>query len=54
MKSINMPEKQLQLLAVTSLYIASKYEEVCIHRIQDFAKTTDNAYTCDEILLMER
>eukprot|EP00801_Mesodinium_rubrum_P003851 Mrub_03852.p1 GENE.Mrub_03852~~Mrub_03852.p1 ORF type:complete len:436 (-),score=48.31 Mrub_03852:67-1230(-) len=54
MKFYNIMEKELQLLAVASLYIASKYEEVYIHRIEEFAKTTDDAYTCDEILLMER
>jgi len=36
-------EHQLQLLAVTCLYIASKYEEIYSPRIADFIKTTDNA-----------
>jgi len=49
----NICEKELQLLGVASLYIASKYEEVYVNRVEEFAKTTDNAYSCCDILGME-
>ena len=43
----------LQLVGVTAMLIASKYEEIYAPEVRDFVYITDNAYTKDEILLME-
>lgn len=41
-------------MSVAALLIASKYEEIYVPELQDFVFITDNAYTIDEILAMER
>lgn len=46
--------REFQLLGVTGLYIASKLEEICVPKIQDFAKATDNGYSIEQIRAMER
>lgn len=52
--SQNYIEKQrLQLLGVTCMLIASKYEEMCAPRVEDFCIITDNSYTREEVLKME-
>ncbi|CAH2075751.1 unnamed protein product [Thlaspi arvense] len=52
--SQNQMEKQrLQLLGVTCMLIASKYEEICAPRIEEFCFITDNTYTREEVLKME-
>ncbi|XP_038710676.1 cyclin-A2-2 [Tripterygium wilfordii] len=52
--SQNYIEKQrLQLLGVTSMLIASKYEEICAPRVEEFCFITDNTYTRGEVLKME-
>ncbi|NP_001154932.1 cyclin B [Nasonia vitripennis] len=45
--------KRLQLVGVTAMFIASKYEEMYSPDINDFVYITDNAYTKAEILQME-
>ncbi|KAJ8678918.1 hypothetical protein QAD02_014705 [Eretmocerus hayati] len=45
--------KKLQLVGVTAMFIASKYEEMYSPDISDFVYITDNAYTKGEILQME-
>ena len=45
--------KRFQLLGVTSLLISSKFNEIYIRRMSDYAFITDNAYTTDEIKKME-
>ncbi len=45
---------RLQLLGVTAMLIASKYEEIYPPEVKDFAYITDHAYTKDEILTMEQ
>lgn len=45
---------KLQLVGVTSLLIASKYEEILTPEVNDFIWITAKAYTHDEILKMER
>jgi len=45
---------KLQLLGVTCMLISSKYEEIYPPEVKDFAYITDNAYTKDEILMMEQ
>ena len=44
---------QLQLVAVSAMLIASKYEEIYAPEVRDFVFITDNAYTREEILQME-
>lgn len=45
--------KKLQLVGVTCMWIASKYEEMYAPEISDFVYITDNAYTQAEIRAME-
>lgn len=45
--------KKLQLVGVSGMLIASKYEEIYPPEIRDFVYITDKAYTKDEILAME-
>ena len=44
---------KLQLVGVTSMFIASKYEDIYPPEVKDFSYITDNAYTNKEILKME-
>ena len=48
-----VPKKQLQLVGVTSMFVASKYEEMYPPEIADFAYVTDRAYTTAQIRDME-
>eukprot|EP01028_Stygiella_incarcerata_P014549 TRINITY_DN981_c0_g3_i1.p1 TRINITY_DN981_c0_g3~~TRINITY_DN981_c0_g3_i1.p1 ORF type:complete len:603 (-),score=205.75 TRINITY_DN981_c0_g3_i1:503-2311(-) len=45
---------RLQLVGITSMFIASKYEEIAPPVVHNFAYITDNTYRVDEILEMER
>lgn len=45
--------QRLQLLGITCMLIASKYEEINAPRIEDFCFITDNTYTKVEVLKME-
>ncbi|KAL3500456.1 hypothetical protein ACH5RR_039549 [Cinchona calisaya] len=50
----NYIEKQkLQLLGVTCMLIASKYEEIGAPRVEEFCFITDNTYGKDEVVKME-
>ena len=51
LKSIE--RNRLQLLGVTSMWIAWKYEEIYAPEIKDFVYITDNAYTQKNILELE-
>ncbi|XP_071712261.1 cyclin-A2-4 [Rutidosis leptorrhynchoides] len=52
--SQNYIERQrLQLLGITCMLIASKYEEQCAPSIEDFCIITDNTYTKSEVVQME-
>ena len=44
---------KLQLVGVTAMFIASKYEEVFAPECRDFSYISDKAFTRDEILLLE-
>ena len=46
--------QKLQLVGVTAMLIACKYEEIYPPIVKDFVYITDNAYTKEEILEMER
>ncbi|KAI3785439.1 hypothetical protein L1987_44557 [Smallanthus sonchifolius] len=52
--SINVLNRQrLQLLGVSSMLIASKYEEISPSHTEDFCYITDNTYTKQEVVKME-
>ncbi|KAG2691593.1 hypothetical protein I3843_08G015900 [Carya illinoinensis] len=52
--SKNYIEKtKLQLLGVTCMLIASKYEEICAPRVEEFCVITDNTYMRGEVLKLE-
>jgi hypothetical protein len=52
-KSCNIQKHQLQLVGVTSLYIASKFEEIYPPKITDYVKSTDDGYSTEQIRVME-
>lgn len=45
---------RLQLVGVTAMLLASKYEEMYAPEIRDFVYITDETYSCDDIMQMER
>ena len=49
----NIYRNKLQLVGVTAMLIASKYEEIYPPIVSDFVYITDNAYTSAEIRQME-
>jgi len=49
----SVERKKLQLVGVTAMFIASKYEEMYAPEIGDFVYITDNAYNKKEIRVME-
>ncbi|EPS69458.1 hypothetical protein M569_05308, partial [Genlisea aurea] len=52
--SENYMEKQkLELLGLTCMLIASKYEEICAPRVEEFCFVTDNSLTKEEVMKME-
>ncbi|BAS85235.1 Os03g0607600, partial [Oryza sativa Japonica Group] len=51
-KSIN--RQKLQLLGVSAMLIASKYEEISPPNVEDFCYITDNTYMKQEVVKMER
>mmetsp|Transcript_31812 Transcript_31812/g.77218 ORF Transcript_31812/g.77218 Transcript_31812/m.77218 type:complete len:655 (+) Transcript_31812:566-2530(+) len=52
-KSHKTQRRDLQLVGVTSLLVASKYEELYIPELRDLTYICDDAYTADQILGME-
>ncbi|NXP54735.1 CCNB2 protein, partial [Heliornis fulica] len=53
LQSYSVARKQLQLVGVTAMLLAAKYEEVLSPYVGDFVYITDNAYTGDEVREME-
>ncbi|XRB15229.1 G2/mitotic-specific cyclin-B [Pseudoscourfieldia marina] len=51
---LQMQRSKLQLLGVTCMLIASKYEEIYPPPVKEFRYITDNTYSRDEIVGMER
>ena len=49
-----MPKKDLQLVGVSALFIASKYEEICPNSVSEFAYITADTYTTEQICEKER
>jgi hypothetical protein len=50
----NVGKAEFQLVGLSCLYIASKVEEIYPPKILDFAKSADNGYSHDQIMVMER
>ena len=46
--------EKLQLVGVTAMFLASKYEDINCPEVSQFANITANAYTINEILRMEK
>ena len=46
-------KENLQLIGITSMLIACKYEEIYFPEIKDFIYMTDDTYSKDEVLQME-
>lgn len=42
---VQIKRSNLQLVGVTAMLLASKYEEIYAPEVQDFVYITDNAYT---------
>ena len=51
---MQMQRSRLQLLGVTCMLVASKYEEIYPPPVREFRYITDNTYSREEIVLMER
>ena len=47
LEQIQIKRTNLQLVGVTAMLIASKYEEIYAPEVRDFVYITDNAYTKD-------
>lgn len=54
LQNMPVPKKYFQLVCVTAMLIASKYEEIYPPTVEDFAFVTDGTYTCGDISRMER
>merc|ERR1719473_1289863 len=48
-----VPRQQLQLVGVTGMLIAAKFEEIYPPHVKDFVYITDRAYTHQEVINME-
>ncbi|XP_010673802.2 G2/mitotic-specific cyclin S13-7 [Beta vulgaris subsp. vulgaris] len=46
--------KELQLIGISSMLLACKYEEIWAPEVQDFMSISDSAYTNEQILGMEK
>ena len=53
LKAVDVTKRQLQLVGVTAMFVASKYEETYAIAIDDIAYMTDNTYIKAEIITME-
>lgn len=50
----DVKRSKLQLVGITSMLVASKYEEIYAPQIEEFCFITDNTYTREEVLNMEK
>ncbi|XP_031769157.2 G2/mitotic-specific cyclin-B2-like isoform X2 [Galleria mellonella] len=50
----NIQRDQLQLVGITAMFIASKYEEIYAPDVGDFVYVTDNAYSKSDVFKCER
>lgn len=53
LQAMDVNKMNLQLVGVTAMFVASKYEEMYVPAIEDFVYMTDNTYTKSEIRQME-
>ncbi|GMP91574.1 hypothetical protein CsSME_00042217 [Camellia sinensis var. sinensis] len=49
-----VPRRELQLVGISSMLIACKYEEIWAPEVSDFIVISDNAYVREQILIMEK
>ncbi|XP_010464862.1 PREDICTED: cyclin-B1-3-like [Camelina sativa] len=49
-----VPRRELQLVGISALLIASKYEEIWPPQVNDLVYVTDNSYISKQILVMEK
>ncbi|KAK7274731.1 hypothetical protein RIF29_15828 [Crotalaria pallida] len=49
-----VPRRELQLVGVSAMLMASKYEEIWPPEVNDFVCLSDRAYTHEQILVMEK
>ncbi|KAK1372827.1 G2/mitotic-specific cyclin-2 like [Heracleum sosnowskyi] len=49
-----VPRRELQLVGVSSMLIACKYEEIWAPEVNDLIAISDNAYSREQVLLMEK
>ena len=49
-----IPRTKLQLVGITAMFIACKYEEIYAPEVRDFVYITDKAYDKEDILLLEK
>eukprot|EP01018_Ginkgo_biloba_P005917 Gb_10664 [translate_table: standard] len=54
LSSQKIVRKSLQLVGVTAMLLACKYEEICVPIVEDFVTISDRAYTRNEVLQMEK
>ena len=54
MSKHQIAKREVQLVGIASLLIVAKYEEIYPPLLKDFVYITDNVYTPDEILDMEK
>ncbi|CAE6428669.1 unnamed protein product [Rhizoctonia solani] len=45
---------KLQLVGITGLFVAAKYEEIMVPTLQDFLRVADSDYSGEEILIAEK
>ena len=50
---VNVPKHRLQLVGITTLFIASKYEEISYPFCEDYASLTDGLVTVEQIISAE-
>ena len=53
MQTLVIPKKDFQLVGVTAMSIACKYEEIYFPDLARFLDMTDNTYTREEMVGME-
>ncbi|XP_045793223.1 G2/mitotic-specific cyclin S13-7-like [Trifolium pratense] len=49
-----VPRRELQLVGISAMLMASKYEEIWPPEVNDFVTLSDYAYTHEQILIMEK
>ncbi|KAJ4824118.1 hypothetical protein Tsubulata_008865 [Turnera subulata] len=49
-----VPRRELQLVGMSAMLIASKYEEIWAPEVKDFVSISDNAYMREQVLAMEK